>query len=160
MLQSETPFPFPGSIAEHDGQRCRVLQDMPGGISLISPIGTGQHLAGHPRRVPTADLVDPRDADIARLADSIDATHSDERRRALWIARHLRDANDVGLSTLDCAMANAARSGLVPACCDTRHLSAILRRLGWRRDGSTGTGYDRTSRYIRTATPLSERAAA
>lgn len=147
MLHTETRFPFPGSIADHDGERVRVQQALPDGISLVLPVG-----GNFPRRVPTAELIDPATDEPAIVAGF-------DRRRALWIARHLRDANDVGLGYLDRAMTLAARLGHVPIHRDTRHLAAILRRLNWQRDGYTGAGYDRTPRYVRAATALREVAA-
>lgn len=144
MLQVPSEFPHPGSIAVHDGVRCRVLQTLADGRRLVVAAEGG----AQPRRVPLDDLADPRDADMRALAERFDPV-TDDARRALWIARRLRAVNDIALAVLDRDMASAARDGLVPVCRDTRHLTAILRRMGWRRDGFTGAGYDRTPLYRR-----------
>jgi len=40
-------------------------------------------------------------------------------------------------------------SGITQA--DRRSVGRALRELGWRRDGFTGTGYDREPRFVRGA---------
>jgi hypothetical protein len=152
MLQIETPFPNPGSIAMLDGARVRVLQLMPGGSAFVSPLDG----IGHTRRCAKADLVDAAEADRNAVLPFTDREEAD-KRRALWIARHLRDANMVALSDLHAAMFNAAAAGAVPACHDRRHLSALLRKLGWAKTGISDFG---VSIYARIVTPTAQGCAA
>ncbi len=138
MIHSETKFPNPGSIAEHDGQRCRVMQLLPGNRVMLSIIDAGRFC-----RADIADLTDPKAVENAALAALVNPGEV-EKQRALWIARHLRDANEVRIGELETAMWHGAREGRVPVCHERRQLTALLRKLGWT--------YNRPSQlYVRAA---------
>lgn len=150
MIHTETEFPFPGSIAEHDGQRWRVLQHMGANFdtALLSLIDGHQTC-----RAPVADLIDPRDVEDAVVAALI-RPGEDEKKRALWIARHLRNQNEVTLDALERAMEESARAGRVTRCPDRHALAALLRKLGWRFTRQpTGTG---TTRGLYTRAQMAE----
>jgi hypothetical protein len=148
MLQIETPFPNPGSIALHCGQSWRVMQHIDGGLALLSLIGSA---SGRYRRAPLDELIDPAEAEENAALPFTDREEAD-RRRALWIARYARDKNEVSLIDLNLDLDSAAREGKVPVCHDRAHLARLLRKLGWqrRRVESVAQG---GSWYARIASP-------
>lgn len=149
MLQLRTEFPLPGSIALFEGLRWRIWQHA-GADALIAREGPNAALT---RRAPLDELVDPVVADhnaLLPLTDISEAT----KRIALFTAKLLRDANDVGLYDLGQKLRQHADAGRIPLFTDNAHLARIMRTLGWRKDGWTGPqGQTRSPRYIRVATP-------
>lgn len=147
MLQVQTPFPFPGSIALFLGLRWRVQQHI-GDQALITREGTAASLA---RRAPIDDLVDPEQADANALIALTDVSEA-TARIALYTARHLAHVNEVALYDLGRHLADAAQEGRIPRYTDNSHLVRVMRRLGWRKEGYVGEGFARSPRYIRVAT--------
>lgn len=147
MLQCENQFPFPGSIALLHGLRWRVLSHAADGTALLGRIGPNTSLT---RRADLSELVDPKLADDNALIVLSDRSEAG-KRIGLFMARHLRDANEVALSSLRRDLATAAREGRIPKARDDFQIATLLRTLGWRKDGQTWDGYGRTSRYVRGA---------
>lgn len=148
MLHANSQFPHSGSIALFLGLRWRIHQVMADGIALITREGTGACLS---RRAPVAELVDPKVADenaIIALTDVSAAT----ARIAIFVTSLLRDTNEVALRDLGRTLTEHAREGRVPLYTDNSHLVRIMRKLGWRKDGYTGEGFERSPRYVRVAT--------
>lgn len=148
MLQNEPKFPFPGSTAIYAGQNFRVLRHHADGTALLSEQGTTR--ASGQRTVPIVDLLDPKIAEEnASLAfrDEEAAT----ARIALHTARILRTVNQVALRDLGLNLRAAAHQGHVPLFRDNSHLVRIMRKLGWKKDGYTGEGYERSPLYRRVA---------
>ncbi|HEX7856116.1 MAG TPA: hypothetical protein VF503_20745 [Sphingobium sp.] len=129
MIHVETTFPNPGSFAEYDGKRWRVLQHIAGDNALLSLVGCN---ANRTRRAPLSQLIDPKEADDLEQA-TLAGFGPTDTRRALWIAQHLRNCNEVFLRDLNIAMHAAAREGAVPVCNDVRHVGMLLSKLGWSR---------------------------
>ncbi|WP_030538663.1 hypothetical protein [Sphingobium sp. DC-2] len=147
MLQSENQFPYPGSVALFLGLRWRVLSHAADGTAHIAREGVAASLS---RRADINELVDPKIADENAKLALTDASEAG-KRIGLYIARHLRNANEVGLLHLSRDLAAAAHEGRIPAPRDNVQISQLLRRLGWRKAGHTGEGYDRTPLYVRGA---------
>ncbi|MCK0533425.1 hypothetical protein [Sphingobium agri] len=147
MLQCENQFPYPGSVALFLGLRWRVLSHAADGTAHIAREGVAASLS---RRADIDALVDPKIADENAKLAFTDASEAGERI-GLYIARHLRTANEVGLQTLARDLTAAAHEGRIPAPRDNVQISQLLRRLGWRKAGHTGEGYDRTPLYVRGA---------
>ncbi|RSU76571.1 hypothetical protein BRX37_08320 [Sphingomonas sp. S-NIH.Pt3_0716] len=153
MLHAPIDFPFPGSVVLSKGLRWTIRQLFDNGATaLIVRDGAG---AQSRRREPVADLVD------ANLVDS-DGIHAvkgigrDTRRLALYVARHLRDRNEVVLRDLGHHLHVAHAAGDVPAFRDNYHLVEIMRGLGWHKDGYAGAEPNRSPVYRRTAKAVSE----
>lgn len=147
MLQSENQFPYPGSIAMLSGIRWRVLSHAADGTALLSHIGTATALT---RRADVAELVDPKVADENALLALTDTSEAGARI-GLFIARHLRDANEVVLCALRRDLGEAAREGRIPAVRDNFQLAQLLRKLGWRKAGYANDGAGMSARYVRSA---------
>lgn len=145
MLHLPAPFPQPGSIAVFQGARWRIRQVMAGGLALIMRDGTG---ASATRREPLADLVDARLADENEALALTDVGAS-TARIAIHAAALLRDRNSIALRDLGQMLTAAAQAGRIPAYLDNSHLARIMRRLGWRKNGYAGEGYDRSPVYVR-----------
>lgn len=148
MLQVQSEFPFPGSIALFLGLRWRVQQHV-GDQAVISREGVAASLT---RRAPLVELVDPAVADtnaLLPLQDMSEAT----TRIALFTANMLSDANEVALWDLGNRLRDHAEAGRIPRYQDNSHLTRIMRRLGWRKQGYTGEGHAKSPLYVRVATP-------
>lgn len=146
MLQITVEFPFPGSTALFDNLRWRIHQ-LVGDDAVIMREGSGASLS---RRAPVADLVDPKLADANALIAMTDLSES-TARIALFTAGLLRDRNEVALRELGQLLTDHARAGRVPKYQDNSHLTRIMRRLGWKKDGYVGEGYERSPLYRRVA---------
>ena len=147
MLHCENHFPYPGSIALFLGLRWRVLSHAADGTAHIAREGAAASLS---RRANISELVDPKIADDNAMIALTDASEAG-KRIGLFIARHLRDANEIGLLSLSRDLGTAAQEGRIPAPRDNVQISQLLRRLGWRKAGHIGAGYDRTPLYVRGA---------
>lgn len=147
MLQVENTFPYPGSIALLNGLRWRVLSHAADGTALLSRIGPNTVLT---RRAEIDELVDPKVADDNALIVLSDWTEAG-KRVGLFMARMLRDKNEVALAALRRDLAKAAHDGRIPRTRDDYQIATLLRTLGWRKDGQTWDGIGRTSRYVRSA---------
>ena len=147
MLQVETEFPNPGSIALFDGLRWRVLSHNADGTVLIMREGVAASLS---RRAAIDELVDPKAADDNALIALTDASEAG-KRIGLFIARRLRDCNQVALADLRRDLAEAAREGRIPTPRDNVQIATLLRKLDWRKSGMIGEGFNRTSLYVRGA---------
>lgn len=146
MLQVEPQFPYPGSTAIYAGSHFRVLRHHADGTALLSEQGSTR--ASGQRTVPIVDLLDPKVAEEnASLAfkDEAEAT----ARIALHVARILREVNQVALRDLGLNLRAAAHQGHVPLFRDNSHLVRIMRKLGWKKDGYAGEGYERSPLYRR-----------
>lgn len=146
MLPTATSFPYPGSIALFDGLRWRVMRHHADGTALIGRDGDGSSFT---RTAPIEELFDPAEADRNALL-SMGRTSEGDTRIALWIARRLAHRNEIGLGILHRDAQAAARAGTIPTPQDNRHISHLLRQLGWAKRGYTGAGYDRSPLYVRT----------
>lgn len=151
MLQVQSEFPFPGSIALFLGLRWRVQQHI-GDQALISREGVAASLT---RRAPLDELVDPAQADENALLPFQDMSEATSRL-ALFTAKLLRDINEVALWDLGAKLREQADAGRVPRYQDNSHLTRIMRRLGWCKQGYTGEGHARSPRYVRVATPAKQ----
>tara|TARA_B100000378_G_scaffold34584_2_gene26054 strand:- start:985 stop:1443 length:459 start_codon:yes stop_codon:yes gene_type:complete len=147
MLQLRTEFPMPGAIALFEGLRWRIFQHV-GDQAIITREGPAFGLT---RRAPIDELVDPVEADHNALLPYTDMSAA-TARIALFAAKLLRDCNEVALRDLGTQLAMAAEQGRVPRYTDNSHLTRVMRRLGWRKDGYAGAGYDRSPRYVRVST--------
>lgn len=145
MLRTENQFPFPGSIALLHGLRWRVLSHAADGTALLGRIGPNTSLT---RRADLDELVDPKLADDNALIVLSDRSEAG-KRIGLFMARHLRDSNQVALAALRRDLATAAREGRIPKPRDDFQIATLLRILGWRKEGQTCDGFGRTSRYVR-----------
>jgi len=148
MLQLRTQFPMPGATALFEGLRWRIFQHV-GDQAVITREGPA---AGLTRRAPIDQLIDPVEADHNALLPYTDMSAA-TARIALHAAKLLRDCNEVALRELGIELAKAAEQGRIPRYVDNSHLTRIMRRLGWRKDGYAGAGYDRSPRYVRTGVP-------
>ncbi|AMK19358.1 hypothetical protein [Sphingobium sp. MI1205] len=146
MLQVETEFPNPGSIALFNGLRWRVLSHAADGTAHIAREGVAASLS---RRAAIDELVDPKAADDNALIALTDASEAG-KRIGLFIARQLRDANEITLADLRRDLSEAAREGRVPAPRDNFQIAMLLRKLGWRKIGNIAQG-SRSSIYVRGA---------
>lgn len=146
MLKVASTFPFPGSTAMLDGLRFRVQRHHDDGTALLTRKGTGSSCQ---RTEAIADLLDPAEADRNAML-SLERSSEADTRIALWLARALRDRNDVPLRTIYRDAAAAAALGHLPEPRDNRHVAAILRQMGWAKQGWTGSGYERCPLYVRT----------
>jgi hypothetical protein len=147
LLQVENSFPFPGSVALLHGLRWRVLSHAADQTALLSRIGPNTALT---RRAPIGDLVDPKIADENAIIALTDASEA-SARIGLFIARHLRDANEIAMATLRRQLAEAAREGRIPDPRDNFQIAMLLRRLGWRKAGYVQDSGGMTARYVRSA---------
>lgn len=150
MLSIASEFPFPGSTALLEGLRFRVIRHHADGTALLTRDGAGSSFQ---RTEPIADLLDPAEADL-NAALSLERSTEADARIALWIARHLASRNEVALGDLHRDAVNEARIGKLPEPRDNRHISALLRQLGWAKRGWTGFGYARSPLYVRTSTSV------
>jgi hypothetical protein len=148
MLQVQSKFPFPGSIALFLGLRWRVQQHV-GDQALIIREGVAASLA---RRAPIDELVDPVEADRNALLPLEDMSET-TTRIALFTAHKLRAVNQIALYELGDMLREHAQAGRIPRYSDNSHLTRIMRRLGWRKQGYTGEGHARSPLYVRAATP-------
>lgn len=156
MLNVPAEFPWPGSIALFHGLRWKVQRHHNDGTALIlrAPLPGQTASASLTRTAPVADLVDPADADrnaalsVAALT-SADKAEADTRI-ALWLTRRLAHLNEISLGQINRETRKAALEGLIPLPRDNVHLSGLLRRLGWHKNGWTGTGWERSALYTRT----------
>lgn len=146
MLKVASIFPFPGSTAMLDGLRFRVQRHHADGTALLTRDGHGSSFQ---RTEKVADLIDPAEAD-RNAALSLERSTECDTRIALWLARTLRDRNEVPLGDLYRDAVAAAQRGELPEPRDNRHVSFILRALGWAKRGWTGFGYARCPLYVRT----------
>ncbi|MDZ7894204.1 MAG: hypothetical protein U5M50_04100 [Sphingobium sp.] len=129
MINTIAAHPWPGSITQVDGVRYKVLQHKPDRTALIAREGAR---ASFVRTVALSDMIDP---------DLVDASAGlwlagepvETRRIALWIARHLRDANQCLFQHLIADVRRAAEAGDIPAGIDHADLARILTALGWQR---------------------------
>lgn len=145
MLQVENTFPFPGSVALLQSLRWRVLSHAADETALLSRIGPNTALT---RRAPIGDLVDPKVADENAMIALTDASEAGARI-GLFIARQLRDTNEIAMATLRRQLAEAAREGRVPDPRDNFQIAMLLRRLGWHKAGYVQDGDGLTARYVR-----------
>jgi len=149
LAHAPAQFPFPGSTALLDGLSFTVQRLNADGTATISRHGTG---ASFRRDAPIAELVDPAEAEKnATLAfkDEAQAT----ARIALFATGYLRAANEIPLRELGIALRDAADQGRIPLYRDNSHLVRIMRKLGWRKDGYAGEGYERSPLYRRVVQP-------
>lgn len=146
MLKVASTFPFPGSTAMLDGLRFRVQRHHADGTALLTRDGEGSSFQ---RTEAVADLLDPAEADRNAML-SLERSSEADTRIALWLARALRDRNEVPLRTIYRDAAAAAALGHLPEPRDNRHVAAILRQMGWAKQGYIGIGYDRCPLYVRT----------
>lgn len=121
-------FPFTGSRARTaDGQVWTIVQSLPRGEVLLSRADTAG--ARGTRREAIRDLADPArdDLDCAGLDDR-------GRRQLVWLRQVLADRNVIVFASLKAELQRAAHEGAVPRC-DGTTLAALLRRLGWHKQG-------------------------
>ncbi|KFG91699.1 hypothetical protein BV98_000557 [Sphingobium herbicidovorans NBRC 16415] len=147
MLQTENQFPYPGSIALFLGLRWRVLSHAADGTAHIAREGDAASLT---RRANINELVDPKIADENAMIALTDMSEA-AARIGLFIARQLRDANEVTMSDLRRQLAEASREGRIPAPRDNFQIAMLLRRLGWRKVGYVKESYGTSARYARGA---------
>jgi hypothetical protein len=149
MLHFETPFPAAGSTAVYAGTHYRVLRHHHDGTVLLGEKGTTR--ASGQRTAPLADLLDPR-----IVEENASLTFMDEARAtiriALFVAGYLRAANEIPLRELGIALRAAADEGRIPLYRDNSHLVRIMRKLGWKKNGYAGEGFERSPLYRRRAT--------
>ena len=149
LAHAPAQFPYPGSTALLDGLAFTIQRLNANGTATISREGQG---ASFRRDAPLAELVDPATAE-----ENATLTFKDEAkataRIALFAVRHLRSVNEVALRALGQDLTAAADDGRIPRFRDNSHLVRIMRKLGWRKDGYAGEGYERSPLYRRVVQP-------
>lgn len=148
MLHSPIQFPFPGSVVLSKGLRWKVRQLFDNGnTALIVRDGAG---AQGSRREPVSDLVDAELVDHGGV-QAVKGISRETKKIALYVARYLRDQNEVVLRDLGHHLAEAHAAGTAPVHKDNYHLVEVMNLLGWQKDGYAGNGYQRSPVYRRFA---------
>lgn len=151
MLHAPIQFPYPGSVTLFQGLRWKIRQLFDGGATALI-VRDGAGVQGS-RREAVTNLVDASlvDEGGVRAVKHIDRQTT---RLALYIARHLRDRNEVILRDLGHHLYTAAEQGSAPRHRDNAHLAEIMRLLGWQKDGYAGqpNTFERSPVYRRVST--------
>lgn len=145
MINTAATHPYPGSITQVDGVRYKVLQLKPDQTALIAREG---QRASFVRTVALSDMIDP-DLIDDNAALWLAGMGDDVKRIALWIARHLRDANQTTFGGVTAALRRAAARDEVPAPADHLQVARILSGLGWHKIGNRIDGFDEVSLWSR-----------
>lgn len=147
MLSASAPFPFPGAICQLDGVRFKILRHQGEDEALLAREGTR---ASFTRRAKIADLIDPDLVDGC-AAMWLASQSVDTKKIALFIARHLRDANTVAFAELASTVRHAVIAQTIPILQDMAQIAQILTALGWQKIGEQGEAWNSTSLWSRSA---------